>query len=1023
MHRFSVHINEILIYKILEMQGKGLVKFFAWLFAIVFIGQFLLTYPTGKIETAASEYGAQVAANSKNPEKKDSVERGTRLRFLDSMGSVPVVSLPLIKSYTYNDLKKQQLALGLDLKGGMSVVLQVSLKDFVSSMANKSTDPNFTTALNNADERLKQGGNDFISLFVEEYKKISGGQKLAPLFVRNEGLKGLVNLDSGDDAVTRVIRDKANETVNLTYGRLKDRIDEFGVTQPNVSLDAARDLIVVELPGIDNPKRARELLTVAAKLEFWEVYRANNPMVGASLQAADQRALALMSGDTSKVAKVDSTKIGQGPIVGNMTMNSNAGQGFLFSPAVIGVAEKSKMNIINTYLERPEVKASFPRDMVFRWSAKPLKDKSLKASGKEGTLFELYALKYKRGAEVAGLEGDRVTNASADPDPQTGQIAISLRMDGDGARTWAEMTKEAAADNNREIAIVLDNKVMSAPSVRGEIAGGNSSITGDYSVDEAKDLASILQIGKLPAELKIIQESVVGPSLGQENINKSSMALLLGLLAIIVLMITYYSTGGILAIVGLIVNIFFIVGALTSYGTVLTLPGIAGIVLTMAAAVDANVIIYERVREELMEGKSLAIAIADGFKNSAPAIFDANISNLLIAFVMAYFGLGPIKGFAVVLIIGIVATVFTAFFLVQLITEWYLGRGKDIKYSASWSAKMFRGINIDWVGQRKKWYLISSIVILAGAVSFFVRGFEYGVDFKGGWSYNVQFESPIDAEKLRTALEKKYVGAGAPIVKAVNVNNTYNITTSYKVDDNDEASAELVRSILYEGVKEVTGTTATLKAFKKQDGTGTHITSYSKVGSYVADDIKSSAFKAIFFSLLLIFIYIFVRFNKWQFSLGAIIALFHDVLLVMAVFTLFHGFLPWSMEIDQAFVAAILTIIGYSMNDTVVVYDRIREFSRSYQGRSNAEIINDAINNTLSRTIMTSFITFLSMLILFAFGGSSIRGFAFALVVGIVVGTYSSIFIATPIMMDFTKESLTSGAKEVDMKSEEPVKA
>jgi SecD/SecF fusion protein len=1000
------------------MQGKGLIKFFAWLFAIVFLGQFLLTYPTGKVETAATEFGAQVAAKSASP-NKEAVEKAARLQFLDSMGTVKVFSLPLIKDYTYNDLKKQQLALGLDLKGGMSVVLQVNLQDFLKSMANSSTDPNFTTALKNADERLKQGGNDFISLFVEEYKKVSGGQKLAPLFMRNEGLKGQLTLDSGDDFVTKLIRTKANETVNLTYKRLKERIDQFGVTQPNVSLDAARDLIVVELPGVDNPKRARLLLEQAAKLEFWDVYRANNPAIEAGFRAADQKALAIASGviDTSKVTKIDSSKLGQGPILSNMTLNRNLGQGFSFSPAVVATAEKNKMNIINTYLEKPEIKALFPRDMIFRWSAKPMKNKALKDAVTEGTTYELYALKSKRGTEgQASLEGDRVVGASADPDPQSGQIAISLRMDGDGARTWAEMTKAAANDNNREIAILLDDQVVSAPSVRGEIAGGNSSITGDYTVDEAKDMATILQIGKLPARTQIVQESVVGPSLGQENINKSMTALGLGLLAIIVLMIAYYSTGGILAIVGLIVNIFFIVGALTSYGTVLTLPGIAGIVLTMAAAVDANVIIYERIREELMEGKSLATAITDGFKFSAPAIFDANISNLLIAFVMSYFGLGPIKGFAVVLIIGIVATVFTAFFLVHLITEWYLGRGKNIAYSAPWSATMFRNIKIDWVGQRKKWYILSSIIILIGAVSFFKRGFELGVDFKGGWSYNVQFESPVNGDQLREVLDKKF--GGTTIVKSVSTDNTYNIITSFNVNENGEESAELVRTKLYEGVKEVSGTAASIEAFKKQDGTGTHITSYSKVGSYVADDIKNSAFKAIFFSLLLIFVYIFVRFNKWQFSLGAIIALFHDVLLVMSVFTIFHGFLPWSMEVDQAFVAAILTIIGYSMNDTVVVYDRIREFSRSYHGRSNAEIINDAINNTLSRTIMTSFITFLSMLILFAFGGSSVRGFAFALVVGIVVGTYSSIFIATPIMMDFTKESLTSGAKEVDMTTE-----
>ena len=1007
------------------MQGKGLVKFFAWLFAIVFIGQFILTYPTGKVETAADDYAAQMAAKSTSTDK-DAISKGFRAAFLDSMATEKVFNLPLIKEYTYNDLKKQQLALGLDLKGGMSVVLQVDLTEFLTSMSNKSTDPSFKTALATADARLKQGGNsDMITLFAEEYAKT--GKKLAPLFIRNDFFKGKINMDSDDAVVKSILRTKATETVGLTEELLKKRIDGLGVTQPNVSLDAARDLIVVELPGIDNPKRAREALVKGADLQFWDIYRANDPALTSTLQAADQKALAILNGvvDTNKVTKIDSTKLGQGPIVSNMTLNINRGQGFMFSPAVIGVAEKNKMKLISQYLEsNAEIKNLFPRDMIFRWSAKPLKDKAAKLAGKDGTLYELYALKCQRGTEGPGLEGDHVANATAEPDPTSGQVAISLKMDNEGARIWGAMTTEAANAQYREIAIVLDNEVVSAPSVKGAITGGSSSITGDYTVDEAKDMASILQIGKLPAKPQIIQESVIGPSLGKENINKSFTALGLGLLAIILLMIAYYSTGGILSIIGLLINLFFIIGALTSYGTVLTLPGIAGIVLTLAAAVDANVIIYERIREELMEGKTLAVAIKDGFYNSYPAILDANISNLLMAFVMAYFGLGPIKGFAIVLIIGIVSTVFTAMLLVHLFTEYYLGKGKDIKYSAPWSANLFRNINIDWVGQRKKWYMISSAIIIAGAISFFMRGFELGVDFKGGWSYNVKFENAIDADKLRSALDAKFVGVGSTLVKAVDISNTYNITTSYKVDDNSEAAAEEVREKLFQGVKEASGTAATLDNFKKADGTGTHITSYSKVGSYVAKDIQSSAFKAIFFSLLLIFIYIGIRFNKWQFSLGAIIALFHDVLLVMSIFTLFHGFLPWSMEVDQAFIAAILTIIGYSMNDTVVVYDRIREFMRTYQGRSKAEVINDAINNTLSRTVMTSFITFLSMLILFIFGGSSVRGFAFALVVGVVIGTYSSIFIATPIMMDLTDENLTSGGTQVvDAAKKEAIKA
>ncbi len=981
------------------MQGKGFIRFFAIVLAVVFLLQFLLTFPTNRVDSNAHNY-AQGIANG-----NDAVYKVERARYLDSMSSEVLFSIPLLKTYTYQDLKKQQLALGLDLKGGMSVVMQVDLQDFINSLGKKAPDAAFQTALKNAGERLKNGGTDYVTLFAEEFKK-AGGQSLAAIFSRNEALSSRIKFDTPDDVVVRILRENATETVKTTYDRLKERIDEFGVTQPNVSLDAARDLIVVELPGVDNPKRARNLLSATAALEFWDVYRVIDPGVVAGLQMADAKAKMLMSNDTSSVVKVDSSNMG--PILSNMSLNSTGQMGL----AVIGTAEKNKINLINSYLQNPAVKSLFPRDLVFSWSEKAQKG----ADGKIGNTYELYALKNKKSGEGASLSGDCVTDASVNTDPVSGQVAVSLKMNSEGARKWGEMTTAAAKDNNREVAVVLDEKVVSAPRVNDAILTGDSQISGSYTLEEGQDFARILKIGRLPAKTQIIQESVVGPSLGQDNINKSLISLGLGLLAIIVLMSTYYSTAGIISVVALLVNIFFIMGALTSYGTVLTLPGIAGIVLTMASAVDANVIIYERCREELAEGKSIAQAIKDGFYNSYSAIFDANISNLLIAFVMAYFGLGPIKGFAVVLIVGIIFTLFTAVFLCHLMMEYWFEKGNKIEFSKPWSSNLLTNVKYDWVGKRKIAYAASALFILAGVASYFVRGFELGVDFKGGYSYNVQFAENVNDQALRSILDQKF--GSNTIVKAIDTKNSYNIVTPYLIDDNTTEATEKVIEKLFEGVKEV-APGVTLEDFRKQDNPGkTHISAFSKVGSYVADDIRNSSFKAIALSLLLIFIYVAFRFNKWQFSAGAVLALFHDVLLVMAFFTLFHGILPFSMEIDQAFVAAILTVIGYSMNDTIVVYDRIREYIHKYTGMSKAEVINDAINNTLSRTMMTSFITFLSMFILFAFGGSSVRGFAFALLIGIVVGTYSSIFVATPIMVDLTDENLTDAPQPVVAKKE-----
>jgi SecD/SecF fusion protein len=617
----------------------------------------------------------------------------------------------------------------------------------------------------------------------------------------------------------------------------------------------------------------------------------------------------------------------------------------------------------------------------------------------------LYAIKKERAE--APVSGDQVVAAAAEPDPITKETGVTLRMDKNGAKAWAEMTTKAAQDNNRQVAILLDDEVVSAPSVNEPITGGNTQITGNFNIQEAQDLANILEIGKLPAETKIISEALVGPSLGKENISKSINSLVIGFLIVMAFMFLYYSSAGIMSIISLFLNIFFIFGTLASFGTVLTLPGIAGIVLTIGMAVDANVIIYERIREELAEGKALLTAISEGFRQSYSAIIDSNVTTLLSAFMLSYFGLGPIKGFAVVLIIGILSSMFTAVLVSRLLIDWWTGKGKDLQFSNSFSKSAFSSINVDWMGKRKIAYLFSSVLVLLSLVSIFTRGFEFGVDFKGGYSYNIQFSESVNPEDLRKELTTAFYG-NTPVVKSIDSENSLNVVTSYMIDSGDENASQKVLERLFAGVNTISGNNLDIANFSNPEGTGTHVVSSSQVGPTVAEDIKSSSFQAALFALALIFLYIFIRFSKWQYSAGAVIALFHDTIITLGVFSALHGILPFSMEVDQAFIAAILTVIGYSINDTVVVFDRIREMMGIYVKRSRHEVINKAINNTLSRTTLTSLTTLFVVIVLFLFGGSSIKGFSFAILFGITIGTYSSIFIASPLMSDFLKKDVVT---------------
>ncbi len=1016
------------------MQGKGIIKFFLVLLTIVCLIQYLYMLPTRKVEKKADQFAQSVSDKVTGEAEKNAAYKDARAAYLDSMSSEEIFKIPLIKSWTYEELKKAQLAYGLDLKGGMSTVLQVDLRELIYGLANNSKDPTFNEALNNADEALKSAQSDYVTLFATEWNKIKGEKRLSTIFSRNASLKDEINFQTSDAEVIRILREKSNETVNMTFQRLKERIDKFGVTQPNVTLDETRDLITVELPGVDNPERARNFLQATAKLEFWDVYRATDPGVMQAFVDADRKLDRLMSGDTSDVDEgpqfevdtqyvditdslgnvvgqdmvtvsvpVDNDPLqSQGPLFKIFTPNFTAGaQGLSYWYPVMGVAEKNKRDAVMEMLNRPDIKPLFPKDLKLYWADKPMTDPE---TNKPSNMYELYGIKAPRGRDVAPLEGDRVVNATTSPDPVTGEVMVNLSLDNKGSKIWADLTTKAAQNNNREIAIVLDDEVVSAPSVNEPILSGDSRITGNFSIQDGKDLANILQVGKLPAKTKIIQESLVGPSLGAKNIQNSLMSMVIGFSLVLVFMILYYGSAGIVAIIALLANLFFIFGALASFGTVLTVPGIAGILLTIGMAVDANVIIFERIREELREGKGLKLAVSEGFKQSYSAIIDANVTTILVAFVLAYFGLGPIKGFATVLIIGVLSSLFTAVLLGRLIIEWWLSKDRQLTFWTGPTRNVLANLNIDWLGKRKIAYVISGILIVASITGFFVKGFELGVDFKGGYSYNVEFARDINVsvDQLRDALTESF--GGQPVVKAVDTENTFNITTSYLVDATDEEAPDLVMRELYEGVNAIAGGNIDFEQFRLPDGIGTHVSQSAKVGPTIADDIQKSSWEATVFALLLIFLYIFVRFSKWQYSLGAVAALFHDTIIVLGMFAIFHGVLPFSLEIDQAFIAALLTVIGYSINDTVVVFDRIREFLGLYTNKGKKEVINMAINSTISRTIITSLTTLLVVLMLFIFGGGSIKGFAFALLVGIVVGTYSSVFVATPIMSDLTDE-------------------
>ncbi len=1017
------------------MQGKGIVRFFLILLTVICIYQLFFFVPANRVESDAAAYAEAQVTPGLTEVERTRVYNDAYRSYLDSMSGENVWSLLGIRDYTYTDVKEQQVKLGLDLKGGMSAVMQVDLRSFLENLSGNNQDPVFVAALDQADQRLQSAQDGYITLFVEAFRQNAQGRSLASIFSDAEAMKDReITFQSDDGEVARVLGELADETVQTTYSLLRQRIDRTGVIQPNITLDDARDLIIVELPGVDNPARVRKTLSSAAALDFYDVFTNAENSLFQGMQSANE---ALKGGDTTAVVddsytlqnvyaldelgNVDSSVVTRVDTI--RAADLAAGNGPLFDilqpvgpqqgvSATVGYVAKANKAKLAEIFQREEFYNSFGSDVKFAISQKPLTNEDESSTG----VYAVYALRLEPDGEPA-LSGTEIAEADQSIDINNGgQVEVNITMNPEGASKWAEITTRNVG---KQFAIVLDDEVISAPNINEPITGGRSRISGGFTVQEAQDLASNLEVGRLPAETRIIQESVVGPTLGKENIRSSMIALASGFLLVMLFMALYYSGAGVVSVIALLANVFFIFGALSSFGTVLTLPGIAGIVLTIGMAVDANVIIYERIREELRLGKPSVVAIKDGFNQSLSAIIDANVTTLLTALVLNYWGLGPIKGFAVVLIIGIFTSLFTAVLVTRLILDWRTDSGKGIGFSAPWSESLLENITTDWMAKRKVAYGVSAVLVLVSLASIFTRGFDLGVDFEGGRSYNVEF---VDATVTRDALEASLSDAfegQSTVVKSVDGSKTYNVTTSYLINESSPQTDSVVQAALYKGVVAVQPGIDQASFGTADQVNSTRIVSSTKVGPTIADDIRDSSFKAGGVALILIFFYLFVRFSRWEFSLGAVAALFHDVIITLGIFSIFQGLLPFSVEVDQAFIAAILTVIGYSVNDTVIVFDRIREFINTYTGRTKEEVFNLAINTTLSRTLITSGTTVIVVLILFIAGGGSIRGFAFAILCGIAVGTYSSIFIASALVNDTIKD--INAKRTVVTKTEEPV--
>ncbi|SHJ05504.1 protein translocase subunit secF/protein translocase subunit secD [Mesonia phycicola] len=996
------------------MQNKGIIKLFAILFGLVSIYQLSFTFIANKVEDEAATY-----ANQKIGEDREDYATLRDLeesRYLDSIGGEEVFA-----GITYNTAKDKELNKGLDLKGGINVILQISVKDILKELANGSQNPAFTNALAKADELQKNSQDDYLDLFFDAFEE-NGESKLAsPDIFANKSLSDEINFDTPNEEVKSVITRKVNESITSAFEVLRKRIDKFGVTQPNIQRLGDSGRILVELPGAKDVERVQGLLQSTAQLEFWDVYKGQElfPFLG----QANEKLKALLGKEEVAVEEVDSTKVSDEDSIDDLLENAeeeevaeqeeNPIYDLIQAPGqqggpVIASFQLKDTATVGKYLRMPEIKSLLPAEQryaKFVWG-KPIRNSEL---------VDLYALKGNKSNEP-DLSGSVITDATQTYD-QFGGIVVSMNMNGKGSKKWEEMTTKAYQQGS-QIAIVLDNIVYSAPGLSsGPIAGGRSQISGDFTIAEGKDLANVLRAGKLPASADIVQSEIVGPSLGQEAIDSGINSFLIALLFVLAWMIFYYGKAGLFADIALAVNILFIFGILAGLGAVLTLPGIAGIVLTIGMSVDANVLIFERIKEELDKGKTQLEAIKDGFGNALSSILDANITTGLTGVILLVFGTGPIKGFATTLLIGICTSLFTAIFITRLFIDGYGKNGKSLAFSTGATKNLFKNVNIKFIAKRKIAYVISGVAIVASLISLATVGLNQGVDFVGGRSYTVRFDQAVNPTEIENDLIAEFGSAEA---KTFGSDNQLKITTKYKVEEEgSEVDAEISQK-LYSTLQSYLPNGTTFEDFtvtNSQSAVG--VMSSMKVGPTIADDIKNASYFAVIGSLIVVFLYILFRFRKWQFSLGAVAAVFHDVLIILGVFSATYSFMPFNMEIDQAFIAAILTVVGYSLNDTVVVFDRIREYFDEYTNWPFNKTINSALNSTISRTVNTSLTTLIVLLAIFIFGGESIRGFMFALIIGVIVGTYSSLFIATPLMYDTAKKNSEDLLKRKEEEAEE----
>ena len=982
------------------MQNKGLVKLFALLFGLVSIYQLSFTFKAGQIERQASE----IAINKISESEPDyrALRSQEEAKYLESIATDTVFNIGIAK-FSYNDVKLKAMNLGLDLKGGINVILQVSVKDILKGLANNTKNPVFNKALDDASELQKNSQNTYLQDFFVAFDKIKGETKLAsPDIFYTKSLDGDIDGTMNDDQVKKVIETKIDESIVSAFEVLRKRIDEFGVTSPNIQRLGTSGRILVELPGVKDVERATQLLQSTAQLEFWDAYKgeqffdflaqANEVLKG---EVNTKAATAKVENQDEENAKNDTID----NLLGEAATDSTAvasvnplfdlirGQGYQGGPIIAKFEIKDKETVLN-YLNLPQVRTLLPVEMRYVKFAfgKPEKDSEV---------IDLYGLVGNR-ENIPQLSGAVVSDAR-NAFGQTGKPTVSMQMNAKGAKIWEEMTGKAYTQGS-QIAIVLDNIVYSAPGVTtGPISGGNSEISGSFTLNEAVDLANVLRAGKLPARADIISSEVVGPSLGKEAIHSGTISFMIALVLVLVWMIIYYGKAGGYADIAMILNIILIFGILSGLGAVLTLPGIAGIVLTIGMSVDANVIIFERTKEEIAKGKGQKEAVQDGFSNALSSILDANITTGLTALILFIFGTGPIKGFATTLLIGIFTSLFTAIFITRILVDWYLNRGGKLDFTTALTKNLFRNINIKFLQKRRVAYIVSSVFILVSLGSLFTNSLDQGVDFVGGRTYQVRFAQDVSASEITSTL----VGAfGSADAKTFGADNQLKITTKYKVNETGSEVDEAIRKMLYTALQPHLEGVSYDDFISDSDTKTVGIMKYYKVSPTIADDIKQASFWAILGSLIVVFLYILLRFKRWQFSLGAVLAVFHDVLIVLGVFSLTYKFMPFSMEIDQAFIAAILTVIGYSLNDTVIVFDRIREYFNEHTTWNLDKVVDVSLSSTLGRTLNTSSTTLVVLLAIFIFGGESIRGFMFALIVGIVVGTYSSLFIATPIMYD-----------------------